>query len=264
VGCALVATTTAIMLARSLSAQVAPNRALTYLPVTDAGDTRALWVNPAGLGMRHGASVLLDLTVRRPGPEGQLGQLSAGFNTRGLSFGYQRDIFPGGVHGHTYRLGLGVAAGRLSAGTAVAFHRGGTTGTTWDLGARYEWGRAVSLGAVLRNLGQPVVRGVRLTQALVSGVTVRPAGELLALSVQGTFGPTGDRGYAGEARAQLPMPLPLGFLARIDTDRHGHRRALVIGVSWGREDQAGLVASAPGDASRVDALSAYGVSTRTH
>ena len=103
---------------------------------------------------------------------------------------------------------------------------------------------------------------MRQTEALVSGVTLRPVGSLLALSLQGTFGPTGDRGYAGEVRAQLPAPLPLGFLARVDTDRSWHRRAIVIGISWGGEDQAGLVASAPGDASRLDALSAYGLSAR--
>jgi hypothetical protein len=251
------------VLGRALAAQAAPNRALTYLPVSDVADTRALWVNPAGLGVHRGASVLLDLTVRRPGPSGQLSQVSTGFNTRGLSFGYQRDNFPGGVHGHTYRLGVGVRAGELAAGAAVSFYRGSTTGTGWDLGARYDWRRAISFGAALRNLGEPVVRGSRQVQALVSGVTVRPMGNLLAVSLQGTFGPTGERGYAGEVRAQLPVPLPLGVLARLDTDRDWHRRALVFGISWGGEDQAGLVASAPGDASRLDALSAYGLSTRT-
>src|SRR2546425_9566772 len=42
-----------------------------------------------------------DVTVGDPGAAGRLRQLSLGFNSRGLSFGYQRDVFDGGLRGHT-------------------------------------------------------------------------------------------------------------------------------------------------------------------
>ena len=38
--------------------------------------------------------------------------------------------------------------------------------------------------------------------------------------------------------------------------------ALAFGVSLGSQDLAGLVATAPGDATRIDALDLYGVTTR--
>ena len=245
-----------------LAAQAVPNRATAYLTVTDVTDARALWVNPAGLAARHEASVHLDLTVRQPGGRGQLGQIATGFNARGLSFGYQRDNFSGGLRGHTYRLGVAGAYNRLAAGMAIAAYRGGTKGTAWDVGARYEWGPQVAFGAVVRNIGRPTVRGVREDVTFVPATTIRVIGDLLAVSVQAALGPAWTRGYTLEARAQLPGRAGFGLMARIDTDRSWRRRALVFGFSAGRADRVGLVASTPGDFSQVDAASVYGVSSR--
>src|SRR5689334_8018425 len=99
-----------------LAAQlVAPNRALAYLFPTDAQDARAIWVNPAGLGIQHEASIYGELAVGDPGANGKLRQMNVGFNSRGLSFSYQRDIFDNGQRGSTIRLGLGVGAQGLAA-----------------------------------------------------------------------------------------------------------------------------------------------------
>ena len=143
-------------------AQVAPNRATAYLTPTDVGDVRALWVNPAGLAAREEAAVLLDLTVQEPGSDGRLAQVSTGFNARGLAFGYQRDNFTNGIHGHTYRLGLGGASRGLAFGAAVALYRGATSGTGWDFGIRYDWRPQLTIGGAVRNVGKPTVRGVPL------------------------------------------------------------------------------------------------------
>lgn len=247
---------------RAAGAQAVPNRTTGYLIATDVSDARAVWVNPAGLAARHEASVHLDLTVRHPGGRGQLGQVTAGFNTRGLSFGYQRDNLPGGIHGHTYRLGLAGGYNRLAAGAAVALYRGGTTGIAWDLGTRYEVAPRISLGAVVRNLGRPVVRGVRQDVAFVPATTVWLAGDLLAVSLQGSLGSATVRGYALAVRAELPGRAGLGLIGRVDTDGSWRRRAFVFGLSVGHADQVGLVGSAPGDFSQVDAASLYGVSSR--
>lgn len=245
-------------------AQVAPNRASSYLVATDVTDARALWVNPAGLGYRPEAAVMLDVTVVQPGSTGRVGQVTGGFNARGLSFGYQRDNFPTGVHGHTYKFGLAGGTGTFSAGVAAALYHGGTGGGTgWDLGVRYDWLSTVTIGGVIRNIGQPTVRGVRQDAAAVPAVTVRPFGSTLALSAQASFASsTGWRGYTVEAAALWPRSPSVGVLARYDTDGSLHRRALLFGVSIGTSDRVGAVASTPGDFSRVDAVNLYGVSTR--
>ena len=71
-------------------------------------------------------------------------------------------------------------------------------------------------------------------------------------------------GYAFGLRATLAAATrhPIGVLARLDTDRTLARAGLAFGVSLGSQDLAGLVATAPGDAGRIDAVGLYGVSTR--
>src|SRR2546429_196717 len=134
-------------------AQVAPNNATLYLHPTDVSDARALWVNPAGLGHFPEASVHLDLTVGDPGAKGQLRQLTLGLNSRGLSLGYQRDLFSSGRRGHTYKLGYAAGRGGLAAGFATALYRGGTSGTGWDVGILYDWTPALSIGGGVPDIG---------------------------------------------------------------------------------------------------------------
>ncbi len=248
--------------ARPGGAQAVPNRATAYLTAADVADARAVWVNPAGLGARYEASVHLDLTVRHPGAHGQLEQVTAGFNTRGLSFGYQRDNLPSGVPGHTFRLGVAGGYQRVAGGVAMAAYRGGTKGTGWDIGIRYELAAPVSIAAVVRDLGQPTVRGVRQEVAYIPATTVRAGGDLLAVSLQASLGTAAVRGYVVAARATLPGPLGLGVMGRLDTDGSWRRRGFAVGVSVGRRDHVGVVATAPGDFAHVDAASVYGVSSR--
>ena len=246
-------------------AQVAPNRAATYLVGSNVTDARALWVNPAGLATQAEASVLLDLTVVQPGSAGRLGQVTAGFNARGLAFGYQRDNFPTAVHGHTYKLGLAGGSGGLDVGFALALYGGGGgVRTGWDMGLRYDRLTNVTIGGVIRNIGQPTVRGVRQVVTTVPAVTVRPLGAVLGLSGQARFASDSNvRGYTLEAEALWPRSPRIGLLARYDTDRRWHARALFFGLSIGSRDRVGAVASTPGNLSKVDAVNLYGVSSRT-
>lgn len=243
--------------------QVAPNRATAYLAATDAGDVRALWVNPAGLAARQEASVLLDLTVQEPGSGGRLTQVSTGFNARGLAFGYQRDNFTSGIHGHTYRLGLGGASKGFAFGVAVALYRGATGGTGWDFGVRYDWRPQLTIGGAVRDVGKPTVRGVPLEATFVPSVTLRPLGDWLALSAQAEATSSATGGYAVEARAAWPGARRLAVLARLDTNRELRRRVLSFGLALGRANSVGLVGSFPGGGAQENVLSAYGVSTRT-
>jgi len=247
------------------AAQVAPNRAATYLHPTDVRDARAIWVNPAGLGVLREASVYAEVSVSKPGARGRLEQLNAGFNARGLAFAYQRDQFDSGERGHTYRIGLAGAAEALAAGAAIAHYRGtGAKATGWDLGATYHWRPSVTVGAVVANIGQPDVRGVELPLTMIPGVTLRPLGGV-ALSAQALATTDSVAAYAfGLAwRAGLGGGRwPLEVIARLDTDGGLRRGAFAFGISIGGQDRVGVIATTPGDVSGIEAASIYGVATR--
>ena len=59
-----------------IGAQQVPNRATAYLFPTDVRDPRAVWVNPAGLGVLRDASIYAELSVGDPGASGRLRQRS--------------------------------------------------------------------------------------------------------------------------------------------------------------------------------------------
>lgn len=246
--------------------QVAPNRATTYLFPTDVRDARAIWVNPAGLGVQREASIYAELAVSDPGAKGRLRQINAGFNARGLSLGYQRDMLDNGLRGHTYRLGLAGGAGRLAAGFAVAHYRGdGAKTTGWDLGASYAAAPALTLGVVAANLGQPVVRGLQQRLTFVPGATWHPAPiRAFGFSTHARITPDSVAAYAFGLSWRTPGTgrWPLEIIARLDTDGGLRRGAFALGLSIGGQDRFGAVASTPGDFSRIEGVSLYGLSTR--
>lgn len=251
---------------RQAAQQVAPNRATAYLHPTDVRDARALWVNPAGLGVLREASVYAEVAVGDPGARGRLRQVNAGFNARGLALGYQRDILDAGGRGHTYRLGLAGAASQFAAGLAIAYYRGdGTNGTGWDVGASYEWLAGLTVGGVIRNIGQPVVRGLQQRVTFVPGATWHPAAVAAGLSLHARVTPDSVAAYAfglswrtGTTQSRWPLEI----IARLDTDGGLRRGAFALGLSIGNRDRVGAVVSTPGDASSIDGVSLYGLATR--
>ena len=253
-----------LLLASGALAQVAPNRAALYLHPSDVSDARALWVNPAGLGAFPEASVHLDLTVGDPGANGRLRQLTLGLNSRGLALGYQRDLFSSGRRGHTYRVGYAAGRAGLAAGFATALYRGSTSSTGWDLGILYDWTPALSLGGVIQNIGRPVVRDSTLQITYVPSATLRLAGRRFICSALGRLTSDGMAGYGFGLRGELRSgtSLPIGLLARVDTDGSLRRSGFAFGFSLGGKDAAGLIATTPGDVDGIDGLSLYGVSTR--
>lgn len=244
-----------------LSAQVAPNHTTTYLHPTDVRDARALWVNPAGLAVRREASVFLDLTVGDPGPDGRLRQVTAGFNSRGFAVAYQRDVFDAGVRAHTYRVGLAGSSEHLAAGFAVALYGGDAGGRGYDVGAVYTPQPTISLGGVIGNLGQPVVRGLRQRTTFVPALTLRHIGAGAALSAHGRITADSVLGYAFGIRWTAAR-WPLELVARLDTDQGFRRGAFVFGLAIGRADVVGAVVTASGDLGVVDAANLYGVAVR--
>jgi hypothetical protein len=235
-------------------------------------DARAIWVNPAGLGVQREASIYAELAVGDPGSRGRLRQINAGFNARGLAFGYQRDILDDGVRGHTYRLGLAGGAGGLAAGFAVAHYRGdGAKATGWDLGITYAAFPALTVGLVAANLGQPVARGLQQRLTYIPGLTWHPRPiPALGLSTHARITPDSVAAYSfglswrtpGVTAQGTARRWPIEVIVRLDTDGDLRRGAFILGLSIGGQDRFGAIASTPGDVSRVDGVSLYGLSTR--
>jgi hypothetical protein len=256
----------------AVAQHVAPNRSTVHLFPTDVRDARALWVNPAGLGVQREASIYAEFAVADPGSKGRLRQLNAGFNARGLSFGYQRDMLDDGLRGHTYRLGLAGGADRLAAGFAVAHYRGDSAKSTgWDLGFTYAPSPSLTVGLVAANLGQPVVRSLRQRLTYLPGLTWHPTRiPAVAFSTYARATPDSVTAYAfgvswrtpTASRGAPPSRWPIEIIARLDTDGGLRRAAFVLGLSIGGQDRFGVVASAPGDVSHVDGVSLYGLATR--
>ncbi|HEY3220951.1 MAG TPA: hypothetical protein VGJ80_09475 [Gemmatimonadales bacterium] len=249
-----------------LTAQVVPNRANAYLFPTDVSDARAISVNPAGLGVQREASVYAELAVGDPGAKGRLRQINAGFNSRGLSFGYQRDLFDNGLRGSTIRLGLAGGSGGLAVGFAVARYGGsGANETGWDLGMSYVAHPGLTVGVVAANLGQPIVRGVRQRLTFVPGATWHPNPvPVLAVSAAARITPDSVGSYAFGLRWRTPATgrRPIEILLRLDTDRDLGRAAFAVGLSIGGQNRIGAVATTPGDVSSIDGASLYGLATR--
>jgi hypothetical protein len=244
--------------AAGAAAQVAVNQAARYLHPTAVTDARAVWLDPSGPAAVAEASVYLELVVRQPGAAGRLGQVNAGFSSRGLSFGYQRDAFDG-VTGHTYRLGFASSAGGLSAGAAVAFYRGGASSSGWDLGVRYAAGPRLTLGGVVASIGRPEVRGVEQPVTYVPSVTLTPMAGAFAVSAHARMTRDSVLGYAFGARLRIAA---LTALVRLDTDRAMRRAAFALGFSVGTRDLIGAVTTLPGDVREVETASLYALSSR--
>ncbi len=244
---------------RLVAQQFFPNRAAAYLFPTDVHDARAIWVNPAGLGVLREASVYAEVGVGDPGSRGRLRQINAGFNSRGLSFGYQRDFFDGGVRGSTIRLGLAGGAGGLAAGFAVArYGGGGTNETGWDLGMSYVARPGLTLGVVAANLGQPIVRGVRQRLTYIPGLTWHPGPvPAIAFSTAANITPDSVASYAfglGWRTSGTSSRWPIEIIARLDTDGGLRRAAFGPGVvreSGASETGRAGDPSAPGPSRRA-------------
>jgi len=262
-GAALAFALAALAAAPRLAAQIAENRSVAYLTPSDAADGRALWLNPAGLAARPEASIYAHFSVRDPGAQGQLGQITAGFNARGLSFGYQGDEFGGGQSGRTYRIGFGTSAKGLALGLAFSMYRVDTKGTGWDVGGRYEISSPLTLALVVRNVGQPLVRGLPLHVQTVPAATLALADHHVVFSGVATF--TEDDAFAGytiSAGGSFRLGVPLGALARLDLNRDFERSRVTFGVTVGVQNLVGLLATTPGDVSRISTADIYGVVSR--
>lgn len=258
--------------ARPCLAQYRAARSLDYGFVATAQDVRALWVNPAGLSTIIEASVMGELSLERPlGRDLRIGQLSAGFNSRGLSFLYQRDRFPeDSISGSTFRVGVGYALARFTIGAAAALYRGGVSQTGVDIGLRFPRYGPVALAAVVRNIGRPFVRDSLLRLQGVAGASWRGMQGVVELAGEARATERATSGYnvgfAVGAKVQTRGRLPLGVLGALDLGNNFRIDRWSVGLIIGGPNRGvitGTVYPTPGSA-HLQTISLTGLAVRVY
>ncbi|MDJ0766947.1 MAG: hypothetical protein QNJ97_28490 [Myxococcota bacterium] len=250
-----------------LAGQSTNPRSADYLFAATTNDTRALWLNPAGLAVVPEASVFGEFVLHhQPDSNLRVGQVSLGFNAQGLSFGYQRDRLTIGTSNHTYRLGLARSLRTWAIGVAFSYYNAGPDDRGIDLGLRYRLLPPVQIGLVLRNIGEPVVRSdtLPLTGVASIGFAALPGVLTLAaeLIAQDRVSATGlDMGYRLGARLSPGLRVPAAALIAMNMDSDLKVYQLQVGISIGERRQGivvgGLVPDGP--STYLEALSVTGL-----
>ena len=274
---AVIGTAAACLATQVAAGQSVRPRSGDYEFASTVHDIRALWVNPAGLGIVADASIMAEFTLERPlGGDLRLAQWSAGFNRWGLAIGYQRDRFSEDPNTGTLRFGLALPFRRGAAGAAFSFYSGNALDTAdtrdmgLDLGFQYRLLAPVNLGIVVRNIGRPDLRDSRapITGAVSLALRAIPqhvlvAGEVLAAER------LLDSGYEVSYRAGMQLSTggrrPFTLITAVDLGRGLAFDRWLVGVAVGGPDRVAALASggfqSPND--RLDRVSLGGVSSRT-
>lgn len=239
------------------AAQVIRPRSVDYLFVSQATDSRALWVNPAGLAATAEASVYGELMFERPESDIRVAQWGFGLNSRGFSFGYLRDRLVGGITNSAYRFSLARAFTGGSAGLSLTFYKGGSTKRGLDLGVRYTVLPSVTFAAVLRNIGQPRVRTEQTPFTGVagldwSGLTKNSVlmGELQAANRIGDSGY--DVSYRTGLRIGVGRSVPITALVSLNLESDLGVDRWTVGLSIGGNRKAVAAATVVPSANAAD------------
>ncbi len=239
----------------SLHANTALSQGITvrsrdYLFLTNVADARALWVNPAGLALVPEASLFGEFTVLRTGGGTRVEQYSLGFNSRGVSFGYQRNRFEGESAVGIFRSGLGVRFRGGTLGVAASrYSQDSTKSYGADLGMIFVPSVRVQLGLAIRNIGRPSVRLAKLPITTVGAAQlttsmVQVAWETLAAE-RSAPGQSGfDFAHRAGARVALPTGLPVILLGSLDLGSNIRIDRFHFGLSIGGTRRITSVTSA--------------------
>jgi hypothetical protein len=238
-------------LAAGAEAQVNGPRSADYLFLTNVGDARALWVNPAGLAVLPEASVMGEFMLQREtAGDYKLGQFTLGFNSSGFSLGYQRDQFSEGVAGTTWRVGLGVPLRQGAIGGAVTWYRGSgdKRELDLDLGFLFRPVRGVTLGAALQHIGKPIVRDVAIPLTTVAGAQWSTLNGRLAVLGQahiadlpGELDSGLDVTYRGGVQLAIGSQVPVVLFTALDLGTNVGIDRWHVGVRVGSNRQATAV-----------------------
>ncbi len=159
-----------------------------YRFITDADDASALFVNPAGLGVRKDNSTLFGAIYQYD----RIAEVPLGLAGSGGGFGYLYQN-TGIYTSHTYLFGLGAKLlPGFYAGTSLRWHHSDIHGPdrspfAVDVGFLSRPHRYVSIGGLFRNVNNPRFIDGRLEESFTGGVSLRPLTERVTLSGQGDF-----------------------------------------------------------------------------
>ena len=255
--------------------QAVRSRSADYHFASTVQDVRALWLNPAGLAVRREASILGEFALERPvDSEIRLAQWTLAFNSRGFSFGYQRDRFAEHPSTGAFRFGVAVPFRGGAIGGSFSFYRGNAIDTTqtWDrgldLGLRYRLAGIVDLGLVVRNISRPVLRDSVAPLVGVLSVAVQPLSPHMWLAAETSatekLGASGvDMGYRAGLSISTGGSLPFSLVSSIDLGSSFRVNQWVVGLAVGGPYQ-GLAIGSGGVRSprnRLERLSLTGVAT---
>jgi len=237
----------ASLIASPAAAQFRGARSADYLFGASTWGARALWVNLAAQGTVDEASIMLEgLIERDPAGDYPFSQFTIGFNSRGLGFGFRRDLFPGDAAGNTWRLGFGRRLGSLAIGAGVNLYSGPETQRAVDLGVWYRLAPSLTLAVAVENIGQPVVRDSALRFGGTAGVNWTALQGVLGIDLEAQGYHDMDGGvlmaYRGGIQVHLGSRFPVAFqgvLALDDEFGDGH---LLLGLSFGGASHAAVVA----------------------
>lgn len=235
--------------AGSGDAQVAA-RASDYLFITNATDARALWVNPAGLGVLPEASLMAEMTLERMGSQFRVEQYVVGFNTRGISVGYHRTRFPNDEPSvGQLRVGAALPIRRGAIGITVSRYQQDTTSSrAFGAGLLFMPNATFQFGLTTRNIGRPLVRGVNMPINILGGAQFTSGSVQVAAEAHAAERPGAESGfdftYRAGAQAYLPVAFPIVLVGALNFGTNFRVDQLHLGVSIGGTRQATLMTSA--------------------
>ena len=233
-----------------VTAQSVSARSQDYLFLTNAADVRALWVNPAGLAIVPEASIFGELMFERLGGDLRVEQYALGFNSRGVSIGYQRNRLVGEKPLGTLRTGFGFPFRRGSLGVAFSrFSQDSIKSYGADFGLLYIPSIAVQLGLAVRHVGRPTVRGADLPVTTVGAAqmtlsVVQLSWEAAAAERLEPDDSGFDFTHRAGARLALWKRLPVMVIGAVDMGSNLRIDRLNLGFSLGGARQLTSIGSA--------------------
>jgi hypothetical protein len=229
----------AAALPRAAAAQSYLPQPQSYMLTTDAIDSRAVWVQPAGLVRRRESSVSVMASADRlNGPLG-LSQYGVTLHSGGVAFGWQHDLVGTSdtVAGHynisAWLIGMGFGGPRASIGGSFRMHRGDQThANTGDIGGRMLAAKRIELGFVWRDIGSPKVLGDTIHTTLVPGAAIQLFKAHLQIGADWELVTGGWGTSAVRTGATVVLPKGIAVGARWETDGNFDTRTFSVALTW--------------------------------
>jgi hypothetical protein len=203
-----------------------------YLLSLEVADARAAWVNPAGLARRLEASIGAHLTTEFLAGSTEVRQYGATIGSRGIAFGWEHARIPGGGGANTYVVGLGLGDPKLAIGAARRWYRAGEAASSWDVGLQAAVGYAIEVVVTGRDLGSPIVAGVRRDATVVPGAALLLLDGRLRVGAE-WVAPTGHpEGGVIHAGATLTASRRLALALRADIETDPQERTIIVALEY--------------------------------